>query len=92
MNQTEKYGGARCPSKIAKGLEINSSVIVDNPKDVYGCHLEAMEEELLYALRKNDLAWVLKRLEDLKGYLEDENLPRELRKKVLSMIADFDIR
>ncbi len=73
----------------AKNLEITPSVIIENSEETYDCHLEAMEKELQFALKKGDRAWITKRLGNLKSYLEDENLPKRLRKRVLNLINRF---
>ncbi|WP_461862845.1 hypothetical protein [Thermococcus sp.] len=72
-----------------KGLEITSRVTVENPEVVYRCHLDALRAELLMALQENDTEWVWKRLRDAESYLEDKNLPSELREEVVEILVKF---
>ena len=72
-----------------RNIKITHRVILENPKIVYEAHIEALEEELEFALQKDDKQWIKIRLEDLKSYLEDENLPEKLRPKVMEFLNSY---
>ncbi|WP_240924212.1 GNAT family N-acetyltransferase [Thermococcus sp. 21S7] len=74
----------------ARGFEITPNVITENPDVAYECHLKALEDELELALERGDREWLEKRLGDLKGHLEDENLPEGLKERVLELTARFE--
>ncbi len=72
-----------------KGLKITRDVIIKNRKDVYECHLNAIDKELNMALRELRRAWIKKRVDDLMSYLSDPCLPEELRDNVKNLILKY---
>ncbi len=72
-----------------KGIAINERTIMEHREKVYACHLDALEEEMAYALQQEDKAWVAKRVNDLRSYLSDPYLPDGLRASVLRLIGQF---
>jgi len=72
-----------------KGLKITKDVIMNNIDEVYECHLEAMEREIDYARKNGDEIWVMRRVRDLKSYLDDLYLPTNLRQRVLKLIEKY---
>lgn len=55
-------------------------------EDIWKAHLRALDIELSYALENGDKEWVLKRLEELEGFLEEKSLPDEVRIEILLML------
>lgn len=72
-----------------KGLETTPKVIVENPEEVYECHLKALEEELKFAFKEGDVGWIKKRLKDAESYLNDKHLPKKLRDEVVRILGKF---
>lgn len=72
------------------GWEITRDVIVRAYPDTYKAHLVAMRAELEFARRRGDRAWLARRLRDLKSYLSDPYLPRELIGEVRRLISDVE--
>jgi len=70
-----------------KGIPINEVTTVNCPlKTTYEAHMTAVEYEIKYALKREDLAYVKLRLAHMREWLEDENIPKELTPKLKSMV------
>jgi hypothetical protein len=48
--------------------------------------MTAVEYEIKYALKREDLAYVKLRLAHMREWLEDENIPKELTPKLKLMV------
>jgi len=70
-----------------KGIPINEVTTVNCPlKTTYEAHMTAVEYEIKYALKREDLAYVKLRLAHMREWLEDENIPKELTPKLKLMV------
>jgi hypothetical protein len=70
-----------------KGIPINEVTTVNCPlKTTYEAHMTAVEYEIKYALKREDLAYVKLRLMHMREWLKDENIPKELTPKLKSMV------
>jgi hypothetical protein len=67
--------------------EITPTLLTREPGLVYKAHLSAYEAELTLAEETNDLEHVTKRLKDVQSWVNDSNLPRELRPKCETLLA-----
>ena len=71
------------------GIPINNYTILSNPKKCYEAHYHAIKEELKLAKSKNDTEWIKKRLNHIKSYLNDPNLPNPLKNKFKNLLKEF---
>ncbi len=71
------------------GVEINKEIFIKYPDLAYRNHLEAMRIELKYALTKNNKEWIKKRLTDLESYLNDPEMPQELRRICKALLEKY---
>ena len=56
------------------------------PEDLWRAHLKALDIELRYAVKDGDKDWVLKRLKELEGVLENKSLSDEVREEILLLL------
>ncbi|RLE60406.1 MAG: hypothetical protein DRJ35_03420 [Thermoprotei archaeon] len=77
-----------CSILKSYGLKITEKIFSEkNISLIYKAHLEAMKLEIFVAFNEGDKKWVKKRFEDLRSYLTDPNLPKELVTHVLELIS-----
>ncbi len=72
-----------------RGYVIDRNVVRHAYPYTYEAHLEAMDVELSLALREGDMAWVERRVRDLRSYLEDPLLPSGLAGRVKLLIEKY---
>ncbi len=56
-------------------------MIINNWREVYDCHLNAIDGELEYAKKMNDKEWIKNRVKDIESYLDDPFLPEKTPRK-----------
>jgi len=57
--------------------------------DSYKAHIEAMREELEKAKINGEVEWINRRCIDLKSYLDDPLLPKDMAPVIKSIIKEY---
>lgn len=73
-----------------RGILLTKKTIVHHTFETYESHLVATEQELSYAVRRKDFAWIKYRLGQADPYwLDDPHLPMRLRPLYRSLIEKW---
>ena len=73
------------------GVPITKDIFLKHADLAYRIHLLAMEIELDYASRTKQIEWIKKRLNDIKSYLTDPNMPVDLREICFRLLKRYAI-
>jgi len=71
------------------GLPLTISVFRDNYPDLLEAHVFATEKELFLANKTSDKYWVTNRITIVKSWLDDTEIPTNIRKRYLSIIEKY---
>ena len=74
------------------GIPITKDIFLEYSNLAYRIHLLAMEIELDHALKTNRSRWIEKRLHDIQSYLNDPNMPSDLRNKCIELLRRFSLK
>ncbi|MCE7745180.1 MAG: hypothetical protein GPJ52_08620 [Candidatus Heimdallarchaeota archaeon] len=72
-----------------QGYSITFDLLVSKPTVVFQAHLIATDWELQLARKEEDYAWIRKRLNDVKNWLEDSSLPSNLTTKCNKILEKY---
>ena len=70
-------------------LRISSQLLRTHPNEVDFAHITATEYELKFAKEANDLNWIHSRINDVNSWIEDEEMPQELKSRCEKLIKEF---
>ncbi len=71
------------------GYRITPFIFKEAYPDSYKAHIEAMREELEKAKINGEVEWINRRCIDLKSYLDDPLLPRDMTPVITSIIKEY---
>ncbi|MGQ4891595.1 MAG: hypothetical protein ACP6IP_03800 [Candidatus Njordarchaeia archaeon] len=72
------------------GIKITKNVILEHPKECYIAHYIALKRELELAKENRETARIKRRLENIKSYLADPNVPRELESIFIKLLKTYE--
>ncbi len=72
-------------------LQISSHLLRTHPMEVEYAHITATEYEFKFAREGNDNGWIESRLKDVRTWLEDDDMPEDLKCRCFYLIDHFSL-